>query len=36
MNRTLVQRNLRSAVIIGGIAAVAFASAFLVTAIWVG
>lgn len=36
MNRTLVQRNLRSAIIIGGIAAVAFASAFVVTAFWVG
>jgi hypothetical protein len=36
MNRTLVQRNLRSAIFIGGIAALAFAGAFLVTAIWVG
>jgi hypothetical protein len=36
VNRTLVQRNLRSAILIGGIAAVAFAGAFLVTALWVG
>jgi hypothetical protein len=36
MNRTLVQRNLRSAIIIGGIAAIAFAGAFLFTAAWVG
>lgn len=36
MNRTLLQRNLRSAILIGGIAAVAFAGAFLLTAIWVG
>jgi hypothetical protein len=36
MNRTQVQRNLRSTILIGGIAAVAFAAAFLVTAMWVG
>jgi hypothetical protein len=36
MNRTLVQRNLRSAILIGGIAAVAFAGAFLFTAAWIG
>jgi hypothetical protein len=36
MNRTLIQRNLRSAIIIGGIAAGAFAAAFGFTAIWVG
>jgi len=36
MNRTLVQRNLRSAIAIAGIAAVAFAGAFVVTAFWIG
>lgn len=36
MNRTLLQRNLRSAILIGGLAAAAFAGAFLLTAIWVG
>jgi hypothetical protein len=36
MNRTLVQRNLRSAILIGGIAAAAFAAAFVLTAMWVG
>jgi hypothetical protein len=36
MNRTQVQRNLRSSIIIGGIAAVAFAAAFIATAMWVG
>jgi hypothetical protein len=36
MNRTQVQRNLRSSILIGGIAAFAFAATFLVTAIWVG
>jgi len=36
MNRTLVQRNLRSAIIIGGIAAGAFAVAFVFTVLWVG
>jgi hypothetical protein len=36
MNRTLVQRNLRSAIIIGGIAAAAFAAAFVFTVVWVG
>lgn len=36
MNRTLVQRNLRSAILAGGIAAVAFAGAFSVAFFWVG
>lgn len=36
MNRTLLQRNLRSAILAGGIAAAAFAAAFIVTALWVG
>jgi hypothetical protein len=36
MNRSLIQRNLRSAIVIAGIAAVAFAGAFVVTALWVG
>jgi hypothetical protein len=36
MNRTLVQRNLRSAILAGGIAAVAFAGAFVTAVIWVG
>jgi hypothetical protein len=36
MNRTLLQRNLRSAIIIGGIAAAAFAGTFLLIASWVG
>jgi hypothetical protein len=36
MNRTLVQRNLRAAIFAGGIAALAFAGAFLVAAGWVG
>jgi hypothetical protein len=36
MNRTLLQRNLRSAIVIGGIAAAAFAGAFALTVMWVG
>lgn len=36
MNRTLVQKNLRSAIFTGGIAAVSFAVAFLVAVAWVG
>lgn len=36
MNRTLVQRNLRSAILIGGIAAASFTGAFLVALLWVG
>ncbi len=36
MNRTLVQRNLRAAIIVGGVAAAAFAAAFVFTALWVG
>jgi hypothetical protein len=36
MNRTLLQQNLRSAIAIGGVAAVAFAGAFLLTVLWVG
>lgn len=36
MNRTQVQRNLRSAIIVGGIAALAFTGAFLLTIAWVG
>jgi hypothetical protein len=36
MNRTLVQRNLRSAIIACGIAAVAFAGALLTAVAWVG
>jgi hypothetical protein len=36
MNRTVVQRNLRAAIIVGGIAAGAFFAAFAVTALWVG
>lgn len=36
MNRTLVQRNLRSAIFAGGIAAAAFAGAFTVAFLWVG
>lgn len=36
MNRTVVQRNLRAALLVGGLAAFAFFAAFIVTAIWIG
>lgn len=36
MNRTLVQRNLRAAIIVGGIAAAVFAGTFILTVAWVG
>jgi hypothetical protein len=36
MNRTLVQSNLRFAIVTGGIGAFAFTAAFLVASFWVG
>lgn len=36
MNRNLVKRNLRTAILVSGVGIAAFATAFLVAAAWVG